>query len=96
MMTWYSIIQYCVPNNKWMMPMLNLMSGGSWHKVSSKMKCKKNWFRIERMKPPIEDIYLPSKKPFQFSNNTKPSSPLLEAKEVGYSGAIKDTQQEKP
>jgi hypothetical protein len=27
MMISYIIIQYCVPNNRWMMPMLSLMSG---------------------------------------------------------------------
>ncbi len=35
MMTQYYIIQYCVPNNKWMMPMLNLMSGGPWEMVEA-------------------------------------------------------------
>ncbi len=33
MMTWCNIIQYCVPNNRWMMPMLNLRSGGPWEMV---------------------------------------------------------------
>jgi len=67
MMTWYSIIQYCIPNNISMMLMLNLMSGGSWHKLSFKKKCKKNWLHIEVMKLPIKNIYLPSRKPFQIS-----------------------------
>jgi hypothetical protein len=40
-MTWYNIIQYCVPNNRWMMFMLSLMSGESWWKLNSNKRCKK-------------------------------------------------------
>jgi hypothetical protein len=35
MMNWYNIIQYYVPNNKWMTPMLNLMIGGPWEMVEA-------------------------------------------------------------
>lgn len=58
---------YCIPNNRWMMPMLSLMSDGSWQKLSSRRKCKKNYLHVERMRPPIKDIYLLSRKPFQIS-----------------------------
>jgi hypothetical protein len=35
-MIWYSIILYYIPNNKWKIPMLNLMSGGSQQKRNTK------------------------------------------------------------
>ncbi len=65
MMSWYNIIQYCIPNNTWMIPMLNLMTSGSQQNLSSRKKCKKIQLHTERMRLPIEDIYLPLKQPFQ-------------------------------
>jgi hypothetical protein len=57
-------IQYYVPNNKWMMPMWSLMSGGSWQEFSSRKKWRKIQLHIEGMRAPIKDIYLPSRKSF--------------------------------
>jgi len=33
-------IQYCVPNNRWKIPMLNYMNGGNWQRHNFKKKCK--------------------------------------------------------
>jgi hypothetical protein len=34
-------IQYCVPNNRWKIPMLNYMNGGSWQRHNFEKKCKR-------------------------------------------------------
>jgi hypothetical protein len=39
------IIQYCIPNNKWMMPML--MNGRCWKKLRFKKRCKQIWLHTK-------------------------------------------------
>jgi hypothetical protein len=41
MISWYNIIPYYVPNNRWTIWMLNLMNGGSRHKYNSRRKWRK-------------------------------------------------------
>jgi hypothetical protein len=83
MMTWYNIIQYYVPNNRWMMPMLNLMSGGPWEmvKVQFQEKMQKHLATHKRDEATYRRHLSAFKKAFsdfisRNPNNIKPSSPI--------------------
>jgi hypothetical protein len=38
-----------------------------WQKFSSKKKCRKIWLHTKGVRPHIENIYLPLRKPFHIS-----------------------------
>jgi len=84
-----------------MMPMLNLMNGGTWHKLGSKKKCKKTLVAHRRDKATYRRHLSTFKKAFPnfiycSSDSTKPFNPVFVVEEVECNGTIKDTHKEKP
>jgi hypothetical protein len=100
MMSWYNIIPYYIPNNKWTIPMLNMMSSESWQSPNSRRKCRKSCLHKKGMRKHIEHLYA-FKKTFPTfiyygPNILNPSKLIHEVEEAKCNGTTKEKHAEKP